>query len=61
MKRKHFKFIGMSFTLPNKMFKELVGIYKLIIELLGYDEMEKRFPFMFSCFLRFYEKGTKNR
>lgn len=59
MKRKQFRYAGIAITLPVKMFKELSGLYKLVIEKIGYDEMEKRFPTVFHFFLRDYEKKKK--
>lgn len=59
MKRKSLKVAGISITLPFKLFRELKDIYKNLIESIGYNELEKKYPTFFAFFLRDYEKKRK--
>jgi hypothetical protein len=61
MKRISFKISGISLTLPLKLFKELKIIFKSMIESMGYDELEKKFPLFFTFFLKSYEKKLKQK
>jgi hypothetical protein len=61
MKRKSFNVVGISITLPFKLYREIVAIYKSFIESIGYDELEKKYPTFFNFFLREYEKKFKQK
>ena len=51
----------MSLTLPLMLFKELKTIFKSLIESLGYDELEIKYPLFFTFFLRDYEKKHRKK
>lgn len=61
MKRKSFSVAGISLTLPIKLLREIISIYKSLIESLGYEELEKKYPTFFTFFLREYEKKLKRK
>jgi len=61
MKRINLKVAGISLTLPFKLFRELKDVFKSLIESLGYEEMEKSFPFFFTFFLKSYEKKHRKK
>ena len=56
MKRKNIKVAGISLTLPFKLFRELKEIFKALIESIGYEALEMKYPTFFVFFLREYEK-----
>jgi len=60
MKRKNMRVAGISLTLPFKLFRELKDLFKTLIESIGYEELEKRYPTFFTFFLRDYEKKKKS-
>lgn len=61
MKRKSLNIAGISITLPFKLLKDINAIFKSLIESLGYDELEKKYPTFFSFFLREYEKKHRKK
>lgn len=61
MKRKSLNIAGISLTLPIKLLREIMDIFKSMIESLGYDELEKKYPTFFTFFLREYEKKLKRK
>lgn len=61
MKRKSLNIAGISITLPFKLLKDINAIFKSLIESLGYDELEKKYPTFFSFFLREYEKKYRKK
>lgn len=61
MKRKSLNIAGISITLPFKLLRDINGIFKTLIESMGYDELERKFPTFFSFFLKEYEKKHKKK
>jgi len=61
MKRKSLNIAGISLTLPFKLLRDINAIFKSMIESLGYDELEKRYPTFFTFFLREYEKKHRKK
>ena len=61
MKRKSLNIAGISITLPFKLLRDIIAIFKSMVESMGYDELEKKFPTFFTFFLREYEKKHKNK
>jgi len=61
MKRKNLRVAGISLTLPFKLFRELKDVFKSLIESIGYEELESKYPTFFAFFLREYEKKHKNK
>ena len=61
MKRKSLNIAGISITLPFKLLRDIIAIFKYIVESIGYDELEKKYPTFFTFFLREYEKKHKNK
>ena len=59
MKRKNLRVAGISLTLPFKLFRELKVLFKALIESIGYDELERKYPTFFTFFVREYEKKKK--
>ena len=52
MKRKSLNIAGISITLPFKLLRDIIAIFKSMVESMGYDELEKKFPTFFTFFLR---------
>ena len=61
LKRKRLNVAGISLSLPIKLYKELIAIYKSFIDTIGYNELEKRFPTFFTFFLRGYENKHRKK
>lgn len=61
MKRKSLNIAGISLTLPIKLLREIMAIFKSMIESIGYEELERTYPTFFTFFLREYEKKVKRK
>ena len=57
MKRKNIKVAGISLTLPFKLFRELKEIFKALIESIGYEALEMKYP----TFLFFFLENMKKK